>query len=562
MDALTGGDLSLFEGFRLDRQARVLCRRDVAGAFVPIAVGSRALEVLDVLVGRAGDLVSRDEFMSTVWPATAVEDTNLNVQIAALRRILDQGRADGSCIQTIPGRGYRFAAAVTRVESSARLTSGRLSGNGAGAPIAEPPAPPNPAAPVSPATSSSLPIAAPRLSIVVLPFTNLSNDPEQQYFADGITEDVTTDLSRIAGMFVISRSTAFTYKDKRVDAKQIGRELCVRYVLEGSVRRSGQQVRVNAQLVDSETGAHLWAERLDRDVDDLFRLQNEITGQIARALQFELAVADAGRLTEHPDALDYVLRGRASWWKLSISRENIAEGLSLFERALALDPRAVDAQIGLAHMLVNCVLDFPSDESEVDLQRADEVIARALAVSPNSAWAHYVKGQVLRAQSQFEDAAIEYETATAFDRNLANAYAWLGRCKLLIGSVDEVIPLTEYAIRLSPHDRNLAGWYWQIGAVHLLKARTDEAVRWLEKARSAYAGYHFIHASLAAGYAIKGETKRASVALREAQRLRNRYSSIAGLKAAPGRHLETLKLRALAEATYFAGLRKAGMPEE
>jgi tetratricopeptide (TPR) repeat protein len=248
---------------------------------------------------------------------------------------------------------------------------------------------------------------------------------------------------------------------------------------------------------------------------------------------------------------------------LSISRENIAEGQSLFERALALDPRAVEAQIGLAHMLVNRVFDFPSDAPDVDIQRADELITGALAASPNSAWAHYVKGQVLRAQLQYEDAAIEYETAIAFDRNLANAYAWLGRCKLAIGSVDEVIPLTEYAIRLSPHDRNLASWYWQIGAVHLLKTRTDEAVTWLEKARSAYAGFHYIHASLAAAYALKGETKRASVALGEARRLRNRYSSIAGLKAAPGRQwLETPKLRALAEATYFAGLRKAGMPEE
>jgi DNA-binding winged helix-turn-helix (wHTH) protein len=148
MDALARGDVFLFEGFRLDRQARVLFRRDAAGAFVPIVVGSRALNVLDVLVGRAGDLIPRDEIFSAVWPETVVEETNLNVQIAALRRILDQGRADGSCIQTIPGRGYRFAAPVTRVESSAlRLTSGRLSGNGAGGPIAEPPAAPNPAAP-------------------------------------------------------------------------------------------------------------------------------------------------------------------------------------------------------------------------------------------------------------------------------------------------------------------------------------------------------------------------------------------------------------------------------
>jgi TolB-like protein len=401
----------------------------------------------------------------------------------------------------------------------------------------------------------------PRLSVVILPFTNLSNDPEQEYFADGITEDLTTDLSRVTDSFVIARSTALTYKGKSIDARQIGRELGVRYVIEGSVRRSDREVRVSAQLVDAETGAHLWAERLDRDMDDLFHLQNEITGRIARALQFELAIADAGRSTDNPDALDYILRGRAAWWK-PISRENNAEGLNLFKRALAIDPRSIEAQIGLALMLVSRVFDFWSDAPDVDLQHADQLIARALAVSPNNAWAHYTKGQVLRAQSQYEDAAIEYETAITLDRNLANAYAWLGRCKLAIGSVDEVIPLVEYAIRLSPHDRNLAAWCWQIGAVHLLKARTDEAVRWLEKARSAYAGYHYIHASLAAGYALRGETKRASVALGEAQRLSNRYSSIAGLKAAPGRQLlEAPRLRALAEATYFAGLRKAGMPE-
>jgi adenylate cyclase len=408
----------------------------------------------------------------------------------------------------------------------------------------------------------SQPPVVPRLSIVVLPFTNLSNDPEQQYFADGLTEDLTTDLSRIADMFVIARNTAFTYKGKSIDAKQVGRELGVRYLLEGSVRRSGQQVRVNAQLVDAETGAHLWAERLDRDMGDLFRLQNEITGQIARALQFELAIADAGRLTEHPDVLDYILRGRAAWWKSNYGT-NYAEALGLFEHASALDPRAVEAQIWLALMLINRVLDFVSDAPDVDLQRADEMVARALAMSPNSAWAHYVRGQVLRAQSQYEDAAIEYETAITFDRNLANAYAWLGRCKLLIGSADEVILPTEYAIRLSPRDRNLAPWYAQIGAIHLLKARTDEAVPWFEKARSVYVGLDYIHASLAAGYALKGETERASVALGEARRLNDRYSSIACLKAGPRwRWLEAPKVRALVETTYFAGLRLAGMPEE
>ena len=162
------------------------------------------------------------------------------------------------------------------------------------------------------ATPVSQSAGAPRLSIVVLPFANLSNDPEQQYFADGITEDLTTDLSRIADMLVISRNTAFTYKDKPVDAKQIGRELGVRYVLEGSVRRSGNQVRVNAQLIDAETDAHLWAERFDRDTGDLFALQDEITSRIAIALNLELIGAEAARPTDHPDALDYILRGRAA----------------------------------------------------------------------------------------------------------------------------------------------------------------------------------------------------------------------------------------------------------
>ncbi len=159
--------------------------------------------------------------------------------------------------------------------------------------------------------SHPLPIAMPRLSIVVLPFANMSGDPEQQYFADGITEDLTTELSRIAGMLVISRNTAFTYRNKAVNTKQIGRELGVRYVLEGSVRRSTNQARINAQLIDADTDAHLWAEHFDGDTSDLFALHDEITRRIAFALNVELARAEAARPTQHPDAVDYIFRGRA-----------------------------------------------------------------------------------------------------------------------------------------------------------------------------------------------------------------------------------------------------------
>jgi TolB-like protein/class 3 adenylate cyclase len=200
-----------------------------------------------------------------------------------------------------------------------------------------------PAASVPPATPISQPAVAPRLSIVVLPFANLSDDREQQYFADGITEDLTTDLSRVADSFVISRNTAFTYRNKPIDTKQIGRELGVRYVLEGSVRRSGNQLRISAQLIDAATDAHLWAERFDHDTGDLFALQNEIASRIANALGVELIAAEAARPTEHPDALDYILRGRAALSNPR-SREKYAEAISLFERALELDRRSVAAQ--------------------------------------------------------------------------------------------------------------------------------------------------------------------------------------------------------------------------
>ena len=182
-----------------------------------------------------------------------------------------------------------------------------------------------------PAAPISQPAVAPRLSIVVLPFTNLSNDSEYQYFADGITEDLTSDLSRLENMFVISRNTAFTYRNKLIDTKQIGRELGVRYVLEGSVRRSGSQLRISAQLIDAATDAHLWAERFDRDTSNLFALQNEITGCLANALDVELIAAEAARPTGHPDALDYILRGRAVLYGKPRTADTYSEVINLFE---------------------------------------------------------------------------------------------------------------------------------------------------------------------------------------------------------------------------------------
>jgi TolB-like protein len=264
----------------------------------------------------------------------------------------------------VPGRGYRFVAPVTRVDA------GRHS--------------------AVPTISHSGERSRPRLSIVVLPFTNLSDDREQQYFADGITEDLTTDLSRIAHSLVISRNTAFTYQNKPIDTKQIGRELGVRYVLEGSVRRSGSQVRISAQLIDAATDAHLWADRLDSNMGDLFALQNEITSRLANALGVELIAADAARPAEHPDALDYILRGRASLLK-PLTRETYRDAINSFEHALALDPQSAEAQGRLAGALVVRVLNGIADSPADDLARAEGLIDQALATSPRYAFAHYVK---------------------------------------------------------------------------------------------------------------------------------------------------------------------------
>ncbi|HEX4616251.1 MAG TPA: tetratricopeptide repeat protein, partial [Stellaceae bacterium] len=419
----------------------------------------------------------------------------------------------------------------------------------------------SPRASVSSAGSSSPPVAAPRLSIVVLPFANLSNDPEQQYFADGITEDLTTDLSRLPGMLVISRNTAFTYQGKRIDTRQIGRELGVRYVMEGSVRRSGNRVRINAQLIDAESDAHLWAERFDGDSGDLFALQDEVTSRLANALGVELIAAETARPREHPDAFDYVLRGRAALLK-SRTPDTYREAINSFEHALALDPQSVEAQSRLANVLVIRALSGMAESMGPDLARAEGLVDRALAASPSYAHAHIVKGHVLRAQQRWQQAVSEYEAALALNPNVLAALTGLGLCKLYAGSIEAGIPLVEQAIRLSPRDPDIGFCYNLIGTVHLLQSHIDDAIVWLEKARSAMPTEPSRRGRLAAAYALRGEAERAAAELAEARRLSrdNRFLSIARLKAIGS--FGVPKTRALYEATYIAGLRKAGMPEE
>jgi TolB-like protein len=325
--------------------------------------------------------------------------------------------------------------------------------------------------------------SAPHLSIVVLPFANLSNDPEQEYFADALTEDLTTDLSRIEGMFVIARGTAFTFKGKTGDTKQVGRELGVRYVLEGSVRKLGPRIRVNAQLIDAETAAHLWAERFDRDAEDLFAVQDEITSRIAIELNFNLLTAEAAKPTENPTALDYLLRGRAAMMASS-SQERYVRALPLLERALALDPQSVVIRSRLAHALAARVMDGTSADA-ADTERALALAEDSLAMSPRDPLAHYARAQVLRALGRWEEAVADYEASIAGNRNFAIAYPHLAACRMWSGEIDGAIPLIERAIRLSPRDPDIGTFYARIGVVRLLQSRVDESIAWSEKARPA-----------------------------------------------------------------------------
>jgi len=546
MEEHAGADVVRFSDFRFDRRRNCLLRQDEDGTLTPVAIGSRALDILGLLIDRHGELVSKDEILDTVWPGV-VEGANVTVQISALRRALNDGRSDGSLIRTVPGRGYRFVAAIAQPVAEAQPRISPVDDR----PLAR--------TPLSPEPISRSP-GSPRLSIVVLPFVNLSTDTDQQYFGDAITDDITTDLSRLADMVVISRNTAFTYRNKSIDTKQIGRELSIRYVLEGSVRRSGKQVRVNAQLVDAETDTHLWAERFDGDTADLFALQDEITARIAVALNLELIGAEAARRSEHPDALDLMLRARATAIRPA-TPEIRAERIAILERALAIDPGSIEAQSWLANALGGRVAANMTETPEVDLARAEELVARALAASPRCAAAHNARGQLLRAQGRFAEAIPEYETVLALDRNWVNAYFGLGQSKLHTGAIEETIPLVERAIRLSPRDPELGVWFNEIGVAHLLQSNTEGAITWFQRARNAIPAHSKFRSYLAAAYALRGDGERAAAELAEARRLSpdDRYSSLVRLRTF---YRGVPKHNALCEATYFAGLRKAGMPEE
>jgi adenylate cyclase len=416
------------------------------------------------------------------------------------------------------------------------------------------------AAPVEPST-------APRLSIVVLPLANLSNDADQEYFADAITDDLTTDLSRMPDSFVIARTTAFTYKGKPVDVKQIGRDLAVHYVLEGSVRRLGDRVQVNVQLIDTKTGSHVWADHFDTDRRDLVQAQSEITGRLARTLGTEL-LRDAGRRIEqdhaaNPDARDLVMRARALN-RLSTSAAVHRDALNLLEQALTLDPTSVQARLITAEILVDDVQSGFSGSPDEDKARAERLIREALEQEPHSAFAHGIKGRLRQVQGRGDESQVEWETAIALDPNSAWAIRHFGTAMVFQGKPDVAIPYLEKAIRLDPRSAFIFTAYSALGRCYLFLGHTEKAIATLRTARALAPDTWYIHFNLAGALGFNGDIEEAKGEIAEGVKLRPNANSIAGLQAIQVRQgtFGNPQYQALMQKTIFAGLRRAGFPEE
>src|SRR6202453_1031574 len=325
----------------------------------PAKIGARAFDILMALVERRHRIATKDELIELVWLGNAIEESNLAVHIAALRKLLGAG-----AIVTIPGRGYQFAVPFDHDKTGTKI------------PISERREPP-------------------RLSIVVLPFANLGGGAEQEHFVDGVTESLTTDLSRIRGSFVIGRNSAFSYKGKAVDLKQIGRELNVRYVLEGSVQRGGNRMRVNVQLIDAESGKHLWAERFDKPLADLFDMQDEIVARLAEALNAELVAAEARRAerTPNPDSMDLYFQGLALLNK-GPTPENIVRARGFCDRAFSVDPENVDALIGSSLADFQEGVGFIVPDPQAAFAAAEAKLNKALSSAPDHAIGHMLLGCV------------------------------------------------------------------------------------------------------------------------------------------------------------------------
>ncbi|WP_234685827.1 adenylate/guanylate cyclase domain-containing protein [Bradyrhizobium monzae] len=402
------------------------------------------------------------------------------------------------------------------------------------------------------------PLSPPRLSIVVLPFTNLSGDPEQEYFVDGVTESLTTDLSRISGSFVIGRHTAFTYKGKAVDLKQVGRELNVRYALEGSVQRRDSRLRINVQLINAETGTHLWADRFDKPVSDLFDMQDEIVSQLANTLTSKLITVEA-RLAErsmHPDATDLIFQGKACLYEATTAKQLI-QARSFFERALAINPRNVGALLGMAASDFRMASSLLADDRIACFAAAEAKVIEALSIAPDHSSAHMMLGSVCIYTNRAVQGIAECEQALRLDRNEAYAHSSIGLAKYYLGRPAQTEGHVLDALRLSPRDSGAAAWMAVVGVAKIQLGLDAEAAGWLRRGIEANRNFAFGQFGLAAALGLLGALDEARAAV------------TAGLALDPNFTIRRLLATRLSDnPTYLAGrdricegMRKAGVPE-
>ncbi len=400
----------------------------------------------------------------------------------------------------------------------------------------------------------------PRLSIVVLPFANIGGDPEQEHFVDGVTESLTTDLSRIRGSFVIGRNTAFTFKGKAVDLKQIGRELNVRYVLEGSVQRSGNRMRVNVQLIDAETGNHLWAERFDKPLADLFDMQDEIVARLAGALNAQLVAAEARRAQQapNPDSMDLYFQGLA-WFNKGITRDNLAQAQSFFDRALTADPGNVDALIGSARADAVEGANFFVTDPMAAFTAAEAKLAKALSSVPDHALGHLYLGFVDIMTKRAAEGIAECEHVLELDRNLAAAHASIGFGKVFIGRAEETEAHIVEALRLSPRDTMAYAWMTQAGIAKNHLGLWEQAVAWFRRAIEANRNYPHQYFAMSATLAQLGRLDEARSAINAGLAL-NPSFSISRFRANLAERCDDPTHLAQLEP-ILEGMRKAGVPE-
>jgi adenylate cyclase len=534
-----------FEGYTLD-----LWRGCLRAGDREIDLRPKSFEVLSYLVKSAGRLISKDELIKAVWPSVAVTDESLTRCVSDVRLAL--GDADQRMIKTLLRRGYLFAVPVS-VETAGDLTTPDRTTDHAAAErgMALP-------------TSAAAPALLPRLSMVVLPFVNLSGDPTQDYLADVVTEGLTAYLARIRDSFVIARTTASTYKVRAVHVKQIGRELGVRYVLEGSVQQFGIRVRVGAQLIDADTDAHLWTDQFDADRADLLQMQDAIVIRLARALEIELTAVEAARISRRAtaslDAEDIALRGEAIVLAYGVYRDEAEAGYEFCERALDVDPNNIRALSVLVEKFATRVTAMQSTDRETDLRRADELASRALVIDPNSYHAHQARARVLLAKRRPEEAIVEAERSLSLNPSFIPAYRNLCLATINLGNPQQTIEHADKAMRLSPFDPYLA-FFHLFKAIGCFMLRQDrDAIVSLRRAVANSPEFSNAVAWLAAVLALTGHEVEARDTLKRYFLIRGtRTRTIAQWKSL--QYSDNPKYLEFRER-YYKGLRKAGMPEE